>query len=484
MKLQKNKIKKIQILALLLIISFNSVLAQEVTLTGNEPDYKGDEITFSVYTDLISQQETELCSTKVQENGNFKCTFSIDETRKVFTKLGVYRAYLFVEPGKTYNIALPQKQEKTKSQKLNPYFSNYPYHIGIKNEANHNLNAHIYNFFKEYNHFCNKNARNLDNTRHKTDSVLSSLDQFTNYSDPFYNVLKKYKTEGLKLKLYGNSVQLKKELFNDTSIYYHNPAYRELFNTTFQDYFKDFAARHGFLIHHVIETNKNISKIDSIIKKDTLLKDNPRLRELVILKGLHDLFYADKLPKKAIIATIDSFANWTDNSYHRKIAQNIKRKITKLLVGYEAPGFCLYDRDSNKVCLNDLKGEYVYLGFCNKLNYTCLKNYKILKNLHKKHKQHFRIVTISTADSFEKMKAFANQKEYNWTFLHWGNNQNVLKKYNIKTMPTYYFINPDGKLRLSPAPKPNEDIEQKTYKILKKNGALQKKQEKNSLFGP
>ena len=127
MKLQKNKIKKIQILALLLIISFNSVLAQEVTLTGNEPDYKGDEITFSVYTDLISQQETELCSTKVQENGNFKCTFSIDETRKVFTKLGVYRAYLFVEPDKTYNIALPKKKKKTKSQKLNPYFSNYPY---------------------------------------------------------------------------------------------------------------------------------------------------------------------------------------------------------------------------------------------------------------------------------------------------------------------------------------------------------------------
>ncbi len=483
MKLTKNKILHI-FLTLSIIFSYHVACSQNVIVKGNEPGYKGDEITFFAYTDLVSQQETELCSTKVTEDGDFKCSFSIDETRKIYTELGVYKAYLFVEPGKTYNIALPPKQEKTKSQKLNPYFTNYPHHIGIKNERAGKLNKHIYHFFKEYNQFCNKNAVNLDNSRNKADSILNSLDQFNEFSDPFYHTLKKYKTEGLKLKIYGNLVPLKRRLFNDTSIYYHNPSYRELFNTTFQDYFKDFASRQGFDVHHIIETNQDISQIDSIVKKDTLLKNNPKLRELVILKGLHDLFYADKLPKKAIIASIDSFANWTNNNYHKKIAGNIKDKITKLLVGYEAPEFCLYDRDSNKVCLNNFKGEYVYLGFCNKLNYTCQKNYKILKNLHEKHKQHFRIVTISTTDSFEKMKEFTNQKEYNWTFLHWGNRQNVLKKYNIKTMPTYFFINPEGKLRLSPAPKPNEDIEQRTYKILKKNGALEKNQEQNSLFGP
>jgi len=481
MKPIKNKIIHI-FLTLSLIFFINYAFSQKVTITGNEPDYKGDEITFSAYSDLISQQETKLCSTQVSENGSFKCSFSIDKTRKIFSELGVYRAYLFVEPGKTYNIALPPKQEKTKSQKLNPYFNNYPYHIGIKNEEADDLNKHIYQFFERYNHFCNKNAQNLDNTRHKTDSIMKSLDQFNDFTDPFYHILKKYKTNGLKLKLYGNLMQLKRQLFNDTSIYYHNPSYRKLFNTTFQDYFKDFASRHGFGVHHIIKSSKDISQIDAILKKDTLLKDNPKLRELVILKGLHDLFYADKLPNQAIIATIDSFANWTNNDYHRNIAGNIKEKITKLLVGYEAPGFCLHDRDSNKVCLKDFKGEYVYLGFCNKSNYTCLKNYKILKNLHKKHKQHFRIVIISTTDSFEKMKQFAEQKGYNWTFLHWGNNQNILKEYNIKTMPTYFFINPDGKISLSPAPKPNEDIEQKTYKILKKNGALQKNRDRKPQF--
>jgi peroxiredoxin len=481
MKAKRNRTIHICI-TLSLIFFLNSAIGQEVTLTGNEPDYSGDEITFFSYSDLISQQEMELCSTKVSENGDFKCSFSIDQTRKIFTELGVYRAYLFVEPGKTYNIALPPKQEKSRAQKLNPYFTNYPHHIGIKNEEAGNLNKHIYQFFKQYNHFCNKNARNLDNTRRKTDSILTSLDQFTDFSDPFYHILKKYKTEGLKLKLYGNLPQLKKRLFNDTSIYYHNPSYRELFNTTFEDYFKDFASSHGFVVHDIIETSRNIRKIDSVLRKDSLLRKNPKLRELVILKGLHDLFYADKLPNKAVIATIDSFANWTNNNYHKKIAGNIKEKTTQLLHGYQAPEFCLYNRDSSKTCLKDFKGEYVYLGFCNKLNYTCLKNYKILKNLHKKHKKHFRIVIISTTDSFEKMKQFANKKEYHWTFLHWGNNKSVLKDYNIKTMPTYFFIGPDGKLILSPAPKPNEDIEQRTYKILKKNGVLQKNRDEKPQF--
>ncbi len=482
MKIKTNRIFQASLIfTIFFFFSFHFTNAQTVVLKGNEPDYKGDEITFYTLSDLISQQEKELSSTVVQEDGNFKCTFALNHTRKIFAELGVYKAYLYVEPGKEYSIALPPKQEKDKAQKLNPYFEHYPFHIGIKNEEEKNLNAHIYRLFEQYNHFFNKNAKKLDNSSFQKDSILNQLNNIPDFDHPFFHVLKKYKIEGVKLKLKGSSFNRKEQLFNDSSIFYYNPSYIETFNTTFQDYFKDFAADYGFSVHREIKNEKNIHRIDSIVKKDKLLENNPQLRELVILKGLHDLFYSGNLPNKDVIATIDSFKTWTENQTHKEIASNISDKITQLLKGYEAPDFCLYDADSNKVCLDDMKGEYIYLGFCNRLNYSCRKHYKILKNLHKKHKQHFRIVIVSTAESFEDMKAFKEEKGYAWTFLHYGNNQKLLKKYNIKTMPTYYFINSEGKLKLSPAPGPDEDIEQRIYNILKRNGDFRPEKKKNQL---
>ena len=480
MKIKTNKILQ-TFFILFFLFSLQFSYAQTVVLKGNEPDYKGDEITFYTLTDLISQQEKELGSTVVEEDGSFECAFTINHTRKIFTELGVYKAYLYVEPGKAYSIALPPKQEKDKSQKLNPYFEHYPFHIGIKNEAEKELNAHIYNFFGQYNHFFNKNAKKLDNSSSKKDSIINQLKDTSDFGHPFYQTLTKYKIKGTKLKLSGSPFSQKKQLFNDSSIFYYNPSYIETFNTTFQDYFKDFAASHEYSIHREISNGKNIHRIDSIIRKDKLLKNNPQLRELIILKGLHDLFYSGNLPKKDVIATIDSFKTWTESQKHKKIASNIKDKITQLLTGYEAPDFCLYDADSNKVCLSDMSSEYIYLGFCNELNYSCRKHYKILKNLHKKHKQQFKIVLVFTSDSFGDMKKFKEEKEYAWTFLHYGNKQKLLKKYNIKTMPTYYFINPKGKLILSPAPGPNEDIQKRIYKILKKNGDLRPQKKKNQL---
>lgn len=480
MKNKTNKILHIS-LTLFLIFSLQFSYAQTVTLKGNEPDYKGDKITFYTQTDLISQQEKELGSTTVKEDGSFECSFPLDQTRKIYSDLGVYKAYLYVEPGKKYVISLPPKQEKDRAQKLNPYFESFPVHIGIKNKEEKKLNAHIYRFFEQYNHFFNQNAENLDNSSSKKDSILNQLNDTIDFEHPFFQVLTEYKTKGVKLKLRGNSFPLKKQLFNDSSIFYHNPSYVETFNTTFQDYFKDFGSNYSFAVQNEIREGKNIHRIDSIIRQDSLLKNNPQLRELVILKGLHDIFYSDNLPKKDVIATIDSLKKWTENQKHKKIASNIKNKVTKLLEGYDAPEFSLYDTDSNKVSLSDLKGDYIYLGFCHNLNYSCRKHYKILKNFHKKHKHHFKIIIISTADSFEEMKNFTEKKEYEWTFLHYGNKPKLLKKYNIKTMPTYYFINSKGKLNLSPAPGPDEDVQKKIYKILKRNGDLKPKKKKKQL---
>jgi L-2-hydroxyglutarate oxidase LhgO len=79
---------------------------------------------------------------------------------------------------------------------------------------------------------------------------------------------------------------------------------------------------------------------------------------------------------------------------------------------------------------------------------------------------------ISTEENFESMKRFVESKNYPWTVLHYGNQEEILKKYNVKVMPAYFFITPDGKLSLSPAPSPSEKIEWKIFQIMKKRGDI------------
>ncbi|MFP4042359.1 MAG: peroxiredoxin family protein, partial [Bacteroidales bacterium] len=115
---------------------------------------------------------------------------------------------------------------------------------------------------------------------------------------------------------------------------------------------------------------------------------------------------------------------------------------------------------------------YIYLGFCNTENYSCLRQFKALNNLYEKHKNHFKIIVISTDESFEQLKRHAERNQYPWKILHYGNDKEILKKYNVKSQPLYFFIVPDGTLSLSPAPSPAEKVEQKIFIEMRKRGDI------------
>lgn len=469
---KKNNISGALLFMLFLILAALSGNSQSVILQGTAEEYAGEEIRFYTYSDFISSQKEVLDSAIVSQNGEFRCAFPLEETRKIYSELGVYEAYLYVKPGTHYTISLPPRQEKTQAQQLNPYFEGIPYHIGVENSKEPALNPAMYRFKKHYDRVFNENALRLKNPAFNKDSIIQLIEHFNGIDHPFYQTYRKYRTEGLRLTLKNGSGKLKASLFNDSSIYYHNPAYAELFNEMFREYFNELPSRFDIVITPTLKQYKDPAKIDSLLAHDTLLTQNPRLRELVQLKALHDAFYSPDYPQKDIISVLDSFARWSDYPEHQKISRRIRQKVARLLVGYEPPGFCLYDVDSNKVCLDDYKGEYVYLGFCNSRNYTCLKHYNILRNVYKQHKNHFRIVIISTEETFSQLKHFLDRKDYKWTFLYGGADKQILEKYDIKTMPSYFFIKKDGTLGLSPAPAPSEKIEWRIYQILKANGDI------------
>lgn len=199
---------------------------------------------------------------------------------------------------------------------------------------------------------------------------------------------------------------------------------------------------------------------------------NDTLKELIILKQIHDEFYGTQFSRQGLLNILDSLAATSQNDLHRKMCHSIKQKITRLLPGYDPPAFELLDTDGRLVKLSDLKGSYVYLNFCTCQSYTCLNEFNALAVLYNRFRDKLVIVTIATDPMDEVLRQFLAKNKYDWKFLLYDRQPDILREYDIRAYPTYFLIGPDNKLILSPAPSPAEDFEKKLFEAMKARGDL------------
>ena len=475
---------KAKFLLLIFFLLPFSILAQTVVLRGSVPEYKGEKFTFLSFSDQITYIEKEFCDCLVDENGEFSCSFETDKTQYIFLRIGVYEAFVFVESGKEYDLLFPEREDKTMADKLNPYFTPVQYHLGIENSSELELNYQLAFFneiyslmLKDYsNYLYNKDSKLIYNKERNLDvnGAISKVDSiFANVDIKFFNDYKKYKYASFrhlanqeKVKNISNTYYLNNEVL------YENTAYMELFNQVYDEYFQYFGrTESGKKIFEDIGRYKSIKMLKETLGQDSILT-NDTLKEMVVLKCLHDEFYNDRLSRSALLTVLDSLAIQTNIVEHQQIAKSIREKVTKLMIGFKPPEFDLFDKDSNLVSLDSFKGKYVYLGFCTSISYACIKEFEMLRSLYKNHKNHFEIVLICMDESLAQMKHFVERKDYPFTFLHYGNQFDVIKEYDIRAFPTYYFINKDGELSLSPAPSPDQKAEFAIFKVMRANGDI------------
>ena len=452
------------------------VFSEQVDISGTAPSYAGTEIDFYTYENYISMSEEKLASCTVDSTGSFNVHFDLEETRKVFSHLGIYMAYFYAEPGHSYDLVLPERIDKTMSQKLNPYFQETPYHLGLENTNQQELNFQIVMFDDYYEPYYNKFAYNINSRSSKVeiDSMLSKFEKpFLKSSNEFFSNYRRYKVGLLKhVAFQQQSRSISSEYFSNQPILYDNPAYMELFNLTYKEYFRHFGRTdYGEKIYTDIGEKKCFHCLDRSLAQDDVLTDDT-LREFVILKNLYDEFYKDQFSRSAMLDILDTLILDSPISRQREKGQTIRDKVTKLLVGHAPPAFSLYNRDSTLVSLSDFKGQYVYLNFCICLTYSCIKEFEQLKILNQQHGDKLKIVTIAFDENFSSMVNFLKKNDYDWTFLHYGNQPDIMKEYDIRAYPTYYLIGPDGKLLASPAPSPAENFEYFLFKIMRSRGDI------------
>ena len=245
----------------------------------------------------------------------------------------------------------------------------------------------------------------------------------------------------------------------------------ELFNATYDKYFMYFG-RANEAIYNVINRQGSFGGLKRLLAQDGVLP-NDSLCELVILKNIFDEFYADRFSRVALLHVLDSAMVHSKIERHRELAGEMRVKMTKLMRDFEPFDFSLYNQDSTLVHLKDYRGKYVYLMFCTTHNYVCLSQYKLLEQIYLDHHKWLQIVVISADERLSDMRSFREKSGYEWDFLHFANDPDVMKNYDIRMFPTCFLIDPGGKLALSPAPAVNEQLEQSLFIELNRRNLLQ-----------
>ncbi len=460
----------------ILLVIFQSVEAgQQVTLYGNDTSYIGDEIVFNKYSDQISGSETVVGKAKVNSKGAFSLSFDIDEVTFVFSYTGIYKLHLFAVPGNNYEIILPPRQEKEPVELLNPYFEPVVIHLATVELAKNELNTLIRMFNDAYLPYYNKHIVTLgqkDDFSELDEDIITMENPFSSSGNAYFNDYRRYRYGLLRYFAYQQrSKSISDEYFRNQPVLLENPAFMELFNQVYKNYFHHLSRTAGDSnLGNVIRTC-NIDSIRLFLESDSVIGIG-NLSNLVILKFLHDEFYDDNYSRSSLLALLDAYIAENKDQKMTDVAISIRDKVTRLLTGFLPPAFALYNGDSILISLDDFKGRYVYLNFCSCFSYTCLNEFKMLEALYAKHKDLIEVVTVIIDNDEDIINSFLKRSNYQWTFLHYGNQSTIIRDYDVRAFPLYYLINREGKLAMSPAPSPGEEFEARLFKLMRSKGEL------------
>lgn len=459
--------KLIQALSLLCLPFFAN--AQAAVIFGTNKTYANQKIDVYTCTDYIAGINTLVGSTVADSNGDFSISMDLKCACRVSLDLGRIRGVMYVDTATTYNIALPDYEPKNKGDMLNPFFEPDEIVIGVKSPSQSDINKFIDIFDYAYEECIERDYYLLFKKPRQTavDSVINHLESsFDTIQNEFFKTYREYKYVWLRYVSYMRDWRhVSRYYFDNSAVAYDNPAYMDLFNQMFVNFLKFYMnTREGERIYSDVIYSKSPSLTKQTLS-NCLALTNDTLQELVLLKGIHDALYDNEFPSSSLLIALDSIKLTTNVERHRVIAQNIQKKRMEMRVGTMAPSFILADTVGNLRNIDNYRNKFVYINFFSIDNYACVQDLEQLRLLNEKTKEVMQVVSISIDEDFGKVKKYFRQHGYDWELLDYKSDPSVVERYKVRVFPSYYLVNLDGTLCMSPALSPSEDFEKHFRKI-------------------
>lgn len=459
----------------ILLLQLSWGMAQTITeVKGYAPAYVGQKVELFEIEDYFSMRESLLATTIVAPDSSFSFQFYNNKTQKIIVKSAKNKGFIYIQPQGKYEVFVPSK---------NPYD---PYReqgnqleISFFNLDSTDINYKILSFDKWINNFLGyyfpSKKMNGSEFASKLEEFKSNVEKaYANDTSQFFKTYVKYSIASLddiqfvgsrnryeKFDFYINGLPVVYEsdiYMNYLSSFYENMLGRlemEVNNRVYLGLLKNSPS----LIMRALADEYTLRPVGTSDPKKKQFPANTKLRELIMIKALADVFYSSDYPQTNIINVLDSVSKHSIFKSNGIVAKNLIYRLTELVPGSKAPDFALINAKGNLRSLSNYGKKHVYIHAFDPTSKQTTTELELLKVIHQKYKGDVHFVSI-----FEKKdKMTKKQKELidglPWDTFFVENDDPFLKMYHVETFPTYILIDGLGYIVNVPAlgPQPNGD---------------------------
>lgn len=452
------------------IISFLSFAGPSL-IQGSAPDYKGKFVRLYVYDDYITYAEKELTTARVGLDGRFELWFTITETQYAFIRIDNEIMDIFIEKDRKYKIDFPPPTKNEGA--TNPLSERNYRKLRMLETDSTSLNLCLFKFNKMVDDFLLGNKELLVRRGMNDKKLLH--DRIAQLSDAAGEEFSFINNEYLKAHIQYSIAQLELSTMTPNYTLYENYLVKPFleYNYEYMRFFHQYFVRHLDIFRHTVQGKSliytinnftTLEKVNTVLYLDELLR-NKVLRDAVLIDGLIQLYNNPEFKKEKIVNVLDALAQEAATTYLKKAAANAKMLLTRNKAGTTAPDFEIRSHNNQIRSLKSFAGKYIYLQFTDVSCLACNSETKTVADLQKKYGNKVQFVTVTINNDFEETREFVNRNSYTWDFLIAGTDHKVLEDYNVKSVPEYFLLDPDGKFIQSPALRPDRGIDRTFFDL-------------------
>lgn len=455
---------------MLLFLSESALAQRNIVIKGHSENGSGKRVEILKRADQISQKEIIADSATIDQDGNFRLHLYTNYPMLVSMRIDNYSQSFYVEPARDYDILIPSF-DWNMDEKKNIYLDPEPLPILFQNLPQDDINLQIDSIDRVISRFLEQNRVHLDQRFRPSAYWFDSLAVVLNRQCPdsdkeFVNRYKRYQLAELKYNLkFDSRKKLIEKYIKNQPIIYNDENYMSLFSTLFAYSIskgtKDISVYR--LAHWVYNLDLD-TYIDSI-GTDPLLR-HEQVRELAALQALQESYYNfHYYNAEMVVKMIEKIAERTKFAEHKTIARNIieglnntKEEENKDLFS----GITLPDVNKNPVSLEGLKGKWLYIAFVRAGDPASLAELETMAHFKDQcvaENEDVVFISIDCNREFQKMFHFLKNSKhgdrYNWTWLHFDGNYDLLRQFQITSYPWFVLVNPQGQVHYTITPAPS-----------------------------
>lgn len=434
--------------------------AKTTTITGNAPSFAGKTIEVRTYSDQILNDEEELAQATVAANGDFNLELEITQTMQVFIPTEVTKAFIYVEPGETYRITLPDYRERTIVEKLDPYFKPKDYLASIEGLQRKDFNYQMMEFEDAFDFYTMKHLT----YGAQPDSLKKSINELKNIfgdlNKPYQRQFKDYRYVLLMSMSVSNHQNMQDSVIielNDIGVNEDNPAFWDAFNNIFNEFIVGQIGSEEYELFKRIVVDNNARMLMEMLKQRYKIS-NQMLRELTAIKLIADLSEQQEFGRGQIISMMKKLGTVIQDQSNREILQGVINKASVNYIGTNAPDFEGTDSNGKTFKLSELKGKYVYLNFCNSNLEKTGKDLQVLRRFEDSYDGALVIVNIFLYDNAETVKRMAKPYQSKMIFATVPNSDALRQTYGVQGIPSYLLLDKEGKFLMTKGTEPNDEL--------------------------